>query len=172
MPTAVICPCGERFHIGGRAFPCSIACHMCGARTVLASPMEFAQDDGWALDSDTRPGSTSVSDSRYGAMAASLGSHAASAACAKCGRFYCSHHGRARLNGNSTCVDCYNRLRPVSVLIAILFAPLGVACLLLPHFVVGPQEPAYPYYATFIPLAVGSLLTAALNLWFAFRAYP
>jgi hypothetical protein len=172
MPGEVICPCGERFLIGNRAFPCTIACPLCGSRTVLNSPAEFAQENGWTLGPEERPGSTEVPGARYGSLRCSYCSYAASAACARCGRFYCSHHGRARLNGNSTCIDCYDRQRPLFFAIAVIFTPMAMAPLLMPLFVSGLKDFGLIWYGIFGPLALAFFASAALNLWFALRAYP
>jgi hypothetical protein len=116
--------------------------------------------------------SATVSSIRYGSVRCFYCSYAGTAACARCGKFYCSHHGRAQLNGYSTCIECYDRRRPMFFAVAVLFSLGGLAPLLMPVFNSDLKIFAPVWYGIFGPLAVVFLACAAVHFWYALRAYP
>ncbi len=165
------CPCGAKFVIGGTNFPRPVACHNCGARTVLQSPTELCADSKWSIAEESPPGADEAG-ARPGAVKCFLCKANAFAACARCGRFYCSRHGRARFRSVSTCTECYDGQRPGFLFAAAILVVGGICFLLMPLFILGPQDPKAPYYGISIPVALAFLAAGAANLWFALRAYP
>src|SRR4051794_5170699 len=102
MPKTVTCPCGKDFVIVGNVYPRTVSCHECGARTVLTAP-SFSTCKDWQIGEKQMQQTEETSYLQPGGVRCSVCGGYALAACARCGRFYCVAHGRARLNGPSTC---------------------------------------------------------------------
>ncbi|MFO0967142.1 MAG: hypothetical protein U0793_16375 [Gemmataceae bacterium] len=178
MPIAARCPCGKRFVLAGSVFPRSVACHACGARTVVSSPTEFVSADGWRMERETSVPLDAAADPRAG-VSETLGGvrcfvcRAPSfASCARCGRFYCARHGRERFGANSMCVVCYDRRRAGHLLAGIAAGLFALFCLYVALFVPGPKDPKEPYLFTFLPMAAGGSIASVVSIWFSARAYP
>ncbi|HZZ82753.1 MAG TPA: hypothetical protein VFE62_29915, partial [Gemmataceae bacterium] len=93
-------------------------------------------------------------------------------ACARCGKFYCSRHGRPQFNSLSTCLDCYDRRRPAFFISGCIFAAAAVAIGWIALMAPGPNDSKLPYYAIFLPMAATSLLGAVGFFWYSWRSYP
>jgi hypothetical protein len=171
MATVAICACGVRFIVKSTKFPRPITCHACGSRAILTSPTEFRAGDGWRVGEEEEAAQTDGPVIPPGMVRCHACGKASSSACARCGRFYCWLHGRARLQGNSTCTTCYDEQRPFMAMLAVVFAVLGLAFLLLPLFVTPPQGLTSPYWFL-IPTAGVFFTGAVLYLWFAVRKFP
>src|SRR5262245_34440661 len=122
----VTCPCGASFVLARAAFPCSVACHTCGSRTGLNDVAVTRTPDGWRVGEVEPPPHPVGPGAWSGAVACSLCDSRAFAACSRCGRFYCSLHGRERYNGGSTCVRCYERQRPGLLVGGVILAVAGL----------------------------------------------
>jgi hypothetical protein len=170
MPIVATCPCGEKFAIAA-SFPRKVACHRCGARTIVYNATE-TEATGWQLGESEALPQPRDDQGKSGGLKCWLCPSPCSAACARCGRFYCSRHGRARLNGVSTCVDCYDRMRPAFFIVGVLIILAGIAVGLIALLAPEPNEPKFPYYGIFLPMAGGILAAAAGQLWYACRSYP
>jgi hypothetical protein len=176
MATVATCPCGTKFVVRSATFPRPVACHACGARAVLGSPTEIAAGEGWRVGEEEAPETPKGPVVPPGMVRCHVCGIASSAACARCGRFYCMQHGRARALGRvSTCIACYDAARLGMLLMAGTLAALGLYFLLLPQFTALPEAIASrvgsPYWVM-LPLAGFLYCASALHVWLALRPYP
>src|SRR5262245_61966617 len=94
----------------------------------------------------------------------------ATAACGKCGGFYCTRHGGRSFSG-PRCAPCYDRWRPMLVTGAILEAAAGIFVLFIPGTLL-PGSAAMDFGSLFVFLALGAFGFAAFFLWAAIRQFP
>ena len=160
MAKLATCPCGEKFLVMG-TFPRKLACHRCGARTIVYNATEIDVGQGWRLGEEEiiQQGRCFDCDSPC------------STACARCGWFFCRHHGRVQWFGGSTCVDCYVRLRPGFLIAGAMFILCGMICVLGAVVAPEPNEPKLPYYLSFLPIAAGCVVAGIVQLWYGWRTY-